>query len=382
LITGHFVGRAFAGFAEAGLFLFVDKYERNGMVANLLMFLVLVVGGVAILHNKLVSTNHTDEVAQALWYVAPRQAEIREERLTAPGPSEVRVRALCGALSRGTERLVLGGHVPASEFERMRAPFMGGNFPFPVKYGYSIVGLVEAGPAGLEGQVVFALHPHQNLFNVPSSAVVRLPDGLPHSRAVLAANMETALNAVWDGAPGPADRIAIVGAGAVGALVAFLCARIAGTEVTLVDINPARAEVARKLDVGFATPERAPANCDLVFQASASASGLATALNSCGEEATVLDLSWYGEGQIGVPLGAAFHSRRLRLISSQVGQVAPSRRPRWTRNRRLAAALSLLGDDRLDALIAPGVTFRDLPARLPDILNAKSNILCQLICYT
>jgi threonine dehydrogenase-like Zn-dependent dehydrogenase len=193
--------------------------------------------------------------------------------------------------------------------------------------------------------------------------------------------METALNAVWDGAPGPADRIAIVGAGAVGALVAFLCGRIAGAEVTLVDINPARAEVAHKLGVDFATPEWAPADCDLVFQASATASGLATALKSCGEEATVIDLSWYGEGQIGVPLGAAFHSRRLRLVSSQVGQVASSRRPRWTRNRRLAAALSLVADDRLDALIAPAVTFRELPAQLPDILNTNSNILCQLIRY-
>ena len=330
---------------------------------------------------KLVPVSRADDIAQALWYVAPGCAELREEKLTVPARGDVRVRAWYGALSRGTERLVLAGHVPASEFERMRAPFMGGNFPFPVKYGYTTVGWVEAGPADLEGRVVFALHPHQNIFNVPSSSVVRLPNSLPPSRAVLAANMETALNAVWDGAPGPADRIAIVGAGAVGALVAFLCGRIAGAEVTLVDTNPARAEVARKLNVDFASPERAPADCDLVFQASATASGLATALESCGDEATVVDLSWYGKGQIEIPLGAAFHSRRLRLVSSQVGQVAPSRRPRWTRNRRLAAALSLLGDDRLDALIAPAVTFQDLPARLPDILKAKSNILCQLICY-
>lgn len=323
----------------------------------------------------------THDIAQALWYVAPGHAELRQEKLAAPGPDEVRVRARYGALSRGTERLVLAGHIPASEFRRMRAPLMGGNFPFPVKYGYSNVGLIEAGPADLVGSIVFALHPHQDLFNVPSSCVVRLPNGLPPSRAVLAANMETALNAVWDGAPGPADRIAIIGAGAVGALVAFLCGRIAGAEVTLVDVNPARGEIARKLGMDFATPERAPTDCDLVFHASATASGLATALDSCGDEATVVDLSWYGDGQIAVRLGAAFHSRRLRLVASQVGQVAPSRRPRWTGNRRLASALSLLGDDRLDALIAPAVTFRDLPARLPDILKATSNILCQLICY-
>src|SRR5215470_19440857 len=217
---------------------------------------------------KLVPTSQTDEIAQALWYVAPGHAEIREEKLTTPGPGDVRVRALCGALSRGTERLVLAGHVPASEFERMRAPFMGGNFPFPVKYGYTTVGWVEAGPADLEGRVVFALHPHQNIFNVPSSSVVRLPNSLPPSRAVLAANMETALNAVWDGAPGPADRIAIVGAGAVGALVAYLCGRLAGSEVTLVDVEPTRAALARALGTEFAAPEAAPRDCDLVVHAS------------------------------------------------------------------------------------------------------------------
>jgi len=324
----------------------------------------------------------TDEVAKALWYVGPGHAEIRDEKLTAPGPDQVRVRALCGALSRGTEALVLAGRVPVSEFARMRAPFMGGDFPFPVKYGYSTVGRVEAGPADLIGQAVFVLHPHQNLFNVPAGAVIVLPDGLPLSRAVLAANMETALNAVWDGAPGPADRIAIVGAGVVGSLVAFLCGQIVGAEVTLVDTNPARVEIARKLGVAFAKPETAPSDCDLVIHASATASGFATALACAGEEATVLELSWYGDGQVAVPLGAAFHSRRLRLVSSQVGEVAPSRRPRWTRSRRLAAAVTLLADDRLDALIAPAVAFHDLPSRLPGILDAKNGLLCQVIAYS
>jgi NADPH:quinone reductase-like Zn-dependent oxidoreductase len=327
-------------------------------------------------------TGRSDVIAQALWYVERGRAEMRDERLTPPGPDELRVRAMYGALSRGTEALVLAGRVPSSEFDRMRAPFMGGHFPFPVKYGYSIVGRVEAGPAGFTGRSVFALHPHQSLFNVPADAVVVLPDQIPPRRAVLAANMETALNAVWDGAPGPADRIAVVGAGVVGALAALLCGGLAGAAVTIVDINPERAEIARQFGVNFAKPDAAPADCDLVIHASATASGLATALACAGDEATVLDLSWYGAGDVAVPLGAAFHSRRLRLISSQVGQVAPSRRPRWTRNRRLAAAVALLADDRLDALLAPAVAFGDLPARLPNILGAKSGLLCQLIDYT
>ncbi|MGB8398709.1 zinc-dependent alcohol dehydrogenase [Bradyrhizobium sp.] len=322
-----------------------------------------------------------DVVAQALWYSGPGQADIREEALPAPGAGEVRVRALYGAVSRGTEALVLAGRIPASEFERMRAPFMAGHFPFPVKYGYATVGRIEGGADELHGRTVFTLYPHQNFFNVPANAVVALPKDLPPQRAVLAANMETALNAVWDAAPGPADRIAIVGAGVVGSLVAYLCGQLPGAEVTLVDINPARAELARVLGVGFERPETARGECDLVVHASGNPAGLGTALALAGEEATVLELSWYGDATVAAALGGAFHSRRLRLISSQVGRIAPSHRPRWTHGRRLAAALALLTDARLDALLAPAVSFPDLARRLPDILNAGSGVLCQPITY-
>ena len=322
-----------------------------------------------------------DETAQALWYVAAGRAEIRPQAVAAPASGEVLVRALHGALSRGTERLVLSGRVPASEFERMRAPHMGGVFPFPVKYGYATVGRVEEGPAELKGRAVFALYPHQTAFTLPADAVIPVPQAVPPARAVLAANMETALNAVWDAAPSPADRIAVVGAGVVGALVAWLCGRLPGAQVTLVDIDAARAALAATLGVGFAAPGAAPRDCDLVVHASGSAAGLATALDLAGNEATVLEMSWYGAGDVPAPLGGAFHSRRLRLVSSQVGQVAPSHRPRWTFRRRLAAALDLLADARLDALLAPAVAFADLPARLPRILAPDSGVLCQLIDY-
>ena len=319
--------------------------------------------------------------AEALWYVGPGRAEIRAELVAAPGPGEVRVRALFSALSRGTERLVFSGLVPESEFTRMRAPLMGGAFPFPVKYGYAMVGRVEAGPAELVGRLVFALHPHQTMFNVATKDVVPVPDGVSPERAALAANMETALNATWDGAADRASRIAVVGAGVLGLLVARLCSRMPGVAVTVVDIEPARGEVARKLDVAFAAPDAAPAECDLVVHTSASDAGLATALRLAGHEATVLELSWYGARHVNVPLGGAFHSRRLKLVSSQVGQVAPSHRACWTHRRRLEAALKLLADPALDALLAPPVAFADLPGRLPDILNPASGVLCQLIRY-
>jgi threonine dehydrogenase-like Zn-dependent dehydrogenase len=327
------------------------------------------------------SANRSERSAEALWYVGPGRVEIRRALFAEPEPGEIRVRALYSAISRGTERLVFAGRVPETEFERMRAPFMGGMFPFPVKYGYAMVGWVECGPVELQDRIVFALHPHQSVFTLPARAVVPLPDGLPPARAVLAANMETALNAVWDAAPTAADSIAVVGAGVVGSLVAWLCGRFPGVQVTLVDVEPSRASLARTLGAGFAAPGAAPHDCDLVVHASGTASGLTTALSLAGDEATVLELSWYGAGEVAIPLGGAFHSRRLKLISSQVGRVAPSHRSRWTPHRRLAAALDLLVDSPLDALIAPAVGFHELPKRLPDILAPESGALCQLVTY-
>jgi threonine dehydrogenase-like Zn-dependent dehydrogenase len=228
---------------------------------------------------------------------------------------------------------------------------------------------------------VFVLHPHQDVFITPADLVQIVPDGVPPARAVLAANMETALNALWDGAPGPADRIAVVGGGVVGMLVARLCRQLPGAEVTIVDIAPARADLACALGVAFAAPDAAPADCDLVYHTSGSAAGLTTALKLAGEEAAIVEMSWYGSGSVAAPLGEAFHSRRLRLLSSQVGKVAPSHRARWTHARRLQAALALLKDSALDVLLAPPVAFADLPAQLPAILNTDTDARCPLIRY-
>jgi len=326
--------------------------------------------------------DQVNELADALWYTGPGRAEIRPESLPAEvGSGEVQIEALYSGISRGTERLVLNGSVPACEYTRMRAPFMAGDFPFPVKYGYAAVGRVVAGPDALIGCNAFALYQHQTAFTLPANRIALLPADVPPCRGVLAANMETALNALWDAAPGPADRIAVVGAGVVGCLCASLAGKLPGAEVTLIDIDKSRAVVAAALGVRFAPPDAAPGECDLVIHASASQAGLATALRLAGSEATVLELSWYGAGHVAVPLGEAFHSRRLRLISSQVGQVAASHRPRWSHARRMEAALGLLADPALDALIAPAVDFHDLPAALPKILAEPDGALCQLVRY-
>jgi hypothetical protein len=320
--------------------------------------------------------------AEALWYVGPGRAEIRQERLLPLAEGMVRVCALYGSISRGTEALIAAGKVPSGEYQRMRAPFMGGSFPFPVKYGYSTVGRIEAGPDRLIDHTVFALHPHQTVFDVPADAAVPVPPGVPASRAVLAANMETALNATWDADPVPSGPIAVVGGGVVGALVGFLLARAPGAQVTLIDINPAREKLARALGLGFAHSGGAPVDCRLVVHTSGDPRGLATALDIAGDEATILEMSWYGAGDVPVPLGGAFHSRRLKIVSSQVGRVAPSRRATTSHRQRLEQAIDLLTDARLEALLMPAVPFHELPERLPDILTPQSGVLCQLIAYS
>ncbi len=313
--------------------------------------------------------------ARALWYVGPGQAEIRNEVLGPLASGAVRVRAAHGAISRGTESLVAAGRVPSSEHRRMRAPFMAGDFPFPVKYGYATVGTLES------GQTVFTLHPHQTVFDVPADAAVPVPSTVPAGRAVLAANMETALNAMWDAGDDAFGKVCVVGAGVVGALTGFLCRALAAAEVTLVDINPGRARVAEVLGLRFALPDQAPAECDLVFHASASSAGLVTALGLARDEATIIEMSWYGDRPVTVPLGGAFHSRRLKLVASQVGKVAPSHRREWTHRRRLGHAIGLLADDRLDVLLEPAIAFADLPRRLPAVLAPGSATLCQVINY-
>jgi 2-desacetyl-2-hydroxyethyl bacteriochlorophyllide A dehydrogenase len=319
--------------------------------------------------------------SRACWVEAPGRAGLRRAALAAPGPGEVLVRALHSGISRGTELLVYRGEVPESEYERMRAPFQEGSFPAPLKYGYASVGIVEQGPPALLGRTVFCLYPHQTRYVVPAEAVHPLPDGLPPARAVLAANMETAVNALWDAAPRVGDRIAVVGAGVVGLLAAWLAGRMPGCEVEVIDTNPERRAVAERLGLVFASPQRARPDADLVIHASGNAEGLATALRLAAFEATVLEMSWYGRQAVTLPLGEAFHSRRLTLRSSQVGQVAPPQRARWSHGRRLALALALLRDPALDALVTDAAPFDELPAVLERLASGAPQTLCHRIDY-
>ncbi|MEQ8258157.1 MAG: zinc-binding alcohol dehydrogenase [Roseovarius confluentis] len=316
-------------------------------------------------------------MAQALWISGPGAVEIRETAFGA-GPGMVEVETLYTGISRGTERLVWSGGVPESEHETMKAPFQEGEFSFPVKYGYAAVGRVAGGER--EGETVFALHPHQDRFAVPQEAAVPVPAPVPPKRAVLAANMETALNIVWDAGVSAGDRVTVVGAGIVGALAGYLCARMPGTEVCLVDVDEQKAALAEAMGCEFAAPRQAAGERDVVIHASASSDGLATAIGLAGMEATIVEASWFGTHRPEVPLGGAFHQRRLRIVGSQVGQVPPGRRARWSYRRRLEKALSLLADPALDVLISGETPFDGLATEYGAILE-DSATLCHRVRY-
>ncbi|MFJ9906919.1 zinc-binding alcohol dehydrogenase [Streptomyces sp. NPDC101152] len=319
--------------------------------------------------------------ARAFWLGRPGQGEIRDVHLPEPGEDEVLVRSLFSGVSRGTETLVFRGGVPESQYAAMRAPFQEGDFPAPVKYGYLSVGVVEAGAEELLGRTVFCLYPHQTRYVVPASAVTVVPDTVPAERAVLAGTVETAVNALWDAAPLVGDRIAVVGGGMVGCSVAALLARFPGVRVQLVDADPARAKVAQALGIDFAPPADALGGCDLVVHASATEQGLTRALELLTAEGTVLELSWYGDRRVALPLGEDFHSRRLVIRSSQVGAVSPARRSSRSYADRLALALDLLADPALDALVTGESAFEELPDVLPKLASGEIPALCHRVRY-
>jgi NADPH:quinone reductase-like Zn-dependent oxidoreductase len=317
----------------------------------------------------------------AYWTMAPRHGVLRTEPARAPRPDEALVRTICSGISRGTEMLVHAGYVPAEVAESMRAPFQVGSWPGPVKYGYLSVGRVESGPPNLQDRRVFCLYPHQDRYVVPASALTPVPDAVPSDRAVLAGTVETAVNALWDAGPRIGDRVAVLGAGMVGGSLAALLRRFPLDRLQLVDVNPSRVALGAALNVDLVHPDDAAGENDCVFHCSASESGLARGLQLLADEGELIELSWYGMAQPRVPLGAAFHSRRLTIRASQVGAVAAARRTRRSASDRLRLALQLLEDPIFDTFITGHAPFGALPQTMESIFNDSSQTLCQVIDY-
>ncbi|MEP1443670.1 MAG: zinc-binding alcohol dehydrogenase [Hyphomicrobiales bacterium] len=322
---------------------------------------------------------------RALFYEKAGLGTLKTVKLPALAANEILVDSLYSGISRGTESIVFNGKIPKSEWQAMRCPHQNGDFSFPIAYGYAVVGKVIAIGSGITklfaGETVFVLHPHQENIIIAEDMARPIPENVPANRAVLSANMETALNAVWDANLEAHHKVSVVGGGVVGLLTAYVAAQDSSTPVTLIDINPNKQKIAEKLGLNFALPKNAKDGQDVVFHTSANGAGLQTAINLLAFEGQVIEMSWYGDKPVQLSLGGPFHSKRLKIVSSQVGHIAPPKRATHGYAERMAEAMQLLVDPALDHLLEEAITFNALPDALPDIFSSDSETLCQLIKY-
>jgi threonine dehydrogenase-like Zn-dependent dehydrogenase len=319
--------------------------------------------------------------ATAYWTVGPEKGELRREDLPAPGPGEARVRTLFSGISKGTELVVHNARVPECVAEEMAAPNQEGTFPSPVKFGYLSVGVVEAGPGEWLGKTVFCLYPHQDRYVVPVESLTEVPEDVPARRAVLTGTVETAINGIWEAGPRLGDRVAVIGAGLVGGMVAKLLASFPLGRLQLIDVDPAKRAFAETLGVEFSHPDDALPDCDIVIHCSASQEGLARALQLAGNDGDIIEMSWYADRNVTVPLGEDFHARRLSIRASQVGVVARARRHRRTNADRLQLAVSLLRDPGFDVFLTGTSTLDELPDVVQRLSDGTLDALCHVIEY-
>ncbi|WP_309107085.1 dehydrogenase [Arthrobacter sp.] len=320
--------------------------------------------------------------ATAYWTVGPSKGELRTEDLPEPAEGEALVRTLYSGISKGTEMVVHSARVPECIEDRMAAPHQEGHFPAPVKFGYLSVGVVEQGPTELEGKTVFCLYPHQDHYVVPAHELTVVPDAVPAKRAVLTGTVETAVNALWEAGPRLGDRIAVVGAGLVGGMVATLLRNFPLQRLQLIDVDPSKSGFAAALGVDFSHPDDALADCDIVFHCSASQDGLERCLKLAGDEGEIIEMSWYADRKVSVPLGEDFHARRLSIRASQVGVVARSRRHRRSTSDRLELAVSLLSDPVFDHFLTGTSSFEDLPGVVDRLSEGTLGALCHVLDYS
>lgn len=316
-----------------------------------------------------------DRAARALWIIDKRSAELRDETLPATlGPMDVLVRAECSLVSAGSEMNVYRGET--SSAPEVVLPLMGGTLPFPVKYGYQVVGtVIEAGSASghAVGERVFVRHPHQDLFAVDASSptvLYAIPAGVEAERVAFVGLCRVALNCRLDAPVRVGDCVAVSGLGVIGSLCAHLARRTAHTLVAI-DPLPQRRELAAWLHAdATVAPEDAIAaiaeltngrGVDVFIEASGAPPALQTGLDCTATEGTIVVPAWYGTRPVSLTLTPAFHFRRLRVISSFVGMIGSGLQPRWSWERQIGAALAELEDVPVASLITHRVPFAEAP---------------------
>ena len=325
-------------------------------------------------------SHEQEHEAQAYWVTESGHGELRPEAIPTPGPQEALVRTLYSGVSRGTERVVHEGRVPERVADLMHAPHQEGDFPGPVKYGYLSVGVVEQGPDAWIGKTVFSLHPHQDFYVVPTNQLTAIPEDVPARRAVLTGIVEVAINALWEAGPRLGDRVAVVGGGLVGGVLATILRKYPLGRLQLVDADAEKRNLAEKLNINFALPDEAENDCDIVFHCSASNEGLKLSLQLAGDDSDVIELSWFADKEVTLPLGEDFHARRLTIRSSQVGAVALPRRHRRTNAQRLELAAAILKDPVFDTFLSSECQFQNLPTSLVKLFERPGGF-CHVVAY-
>lgn len=299
------------------------------------------------------------------WTLGPGRSEVQNAAIPEPGSGEVLIRTEASGISPGTETLVHSGKVPASIQDFMRAPQQLGDLPGPVSHGYLNIGFVQQGPEELVGRRVFTLAGHREHIMISAQDCHTVEASVPTARALLAGIAEVGLNALWEAQASLGERIAVVGEGLVGVVTGLLAQRLTPSRLEVLDPDPIRRQLAENAGLNAVDPHDAAADCDVVIHTSATESGLARSLEIAGDDAVIIEASWYGDHTPQVPLGADFHARRLRLLSTQVSEVAAPMRLRRSRRERLATALSLL-DERFDAVVTGHSPVENLPQVIDD----------------
>lgn len=322
--------------------------------------------------------------SKSLWFKNQFHAVMETEMLPVLPPNKKKnsclIKTLFTAISPGTEYLVYSGGVPKKLYVEMRCPYMGGDFSFPIKYGYSLVGQVLDGPTSLKGKLIHTLHPHQDYARISAEDVYVIPDGISPQRATLASNMETALNAIWDSGVNIGDKVLIVGFGIIGSLIARILSFIPQVEVDVLDVQPAKITLIEQLGFSIYKEEKEK-KYDLAFHTSGSGPGLQTSINNVGLEGKIIETSWYGDKEVNLCLGETFHSQRKLIISSQVSHLPACKSARWDYKRRKEVVFQLLLHPEFDAHITHTIAFHNLPKLFQSLKKNRCQELSYLVYY-